>query len=141
MAFSGEFQHGIDEKGRLIIPASFRKALGEKYMLQKGQEGCLFAYPMASWAKLEEGVNDLSDFVRENRDYKRRFFSASREGDVDKQGRTLIYPDYREYAQLTKDVYILGVGNRIEIWDKANWETYRLGLDDQAEGSEEAVYT
>ena len=138
MAFSGEFQHGIDEKGRLIIPSSFRKALGEKYMLQKGQEGCLFAYPMESWLKLEEGVNNLSDFQRENRDYKRRFFSASRECDVDRQGRTLIYPDYREYAHLTKEVYILGVGNRIEIWDRVEWETYRLDLDDQADLSEEA---
>ena len=139
MAISGEFQHGVDEKGRLIIPASFRKHLGEVFMLQKGQEGCLFAYPMETWGKLEGKLNELSDFNLDNRNLKRRFFSAARECDVDRQGRTLIPQDFREYANLAKEAFVVGVGDRIEIWDKETWERYRVGLDEGYEATAEAI--
>ncbi len=140
MAFSGEYQHGIDEKGRLIMPAKFRDSLGTKYMLSKGMEACLFVYPMEAWAQLEEKLNALSVFNRRNRDFKRRFFSGSGECEVDKQGRTLINQELRGHANLTKEVYIVGAGDHLEIWDKEAWENYRGGLDEDYEALAEELF-
>ncbi|MCL1848333.1 MAG: division/cell wall cluster transcriptional repressor MraZ [Clostridiales bacterium] len=140
MAFSGEYRHGIDEKGRLIMPARFRGSLGSSFMLSKGLEACLFAYPMDAWAKLEEKLNALSVFNRSNRDLKRRFFSGSDECEIDKQGRSLINQEFRSHANLTKEVYVVGAGDHLEIWDKDAWENYRSGLDDGFEALAEEVF-
>ena len=140
MAFSGEYRHGIDEKGRLIMPAKFRGSLGNSYMLSKGLEACLFAYPMDAWAKLEEKLNTLSVFNRRSRDFKRRFFSGSDECEIDKHGRTLINQEFRAHAHLTKDVYIVGTGDHLEICDKETWENYRGGLDEGFEALAEEVF-
>ena len=140
MAFSGEYRHGIDEKGRLIMPSRFRASLGSNFMLTKGLESCLFAYPMDAWAKLEERLNSLSVFNRRHRDLMRRLFSGSDECEMDKQGRSLINQEFRNYAQLTKDVYVVGAGDHLEIWDKDAWERYRIGLDDTFEALAEEVF-
>lgn len=140
MAFDGEFQHGIDEKGRLIMPAKFRDSLGPKYMLCKGLETCLFVYPMEEWAKLELKLNGLNVFNRKHRDFKRRFFSGSGECEIDKQGRTLLNQEFRNYAGLTKEVYIVGAGERLEIWDKEAWERYREGLENDYESLAEEIF-
>ena len=139
MAFNGEYKHGIDEKGRLILPVKFRGSLGSKYMLSKGFEACLFAYPMEEWAKLEEKLDSLSVFNRGSRDLKRRVFSGSDETDIDKQGRSLINQEFRSFANLTKEVYIVGAGDHLEIWDKDAWEQYRGSLDDDFESLAEGV--
>ena len=128
VSYFGEYQHAIDEKGRLIMPVKFRDSLGAKYMLSKGIEACLTIYPMETWVKLEEKVSSLDDFNLSNRDLKRRFFSGSGECELDKQGRTLINQEFRNYGNLTKDVYIVGAGDHAEIWDKETWEGYRRGV-------------
>ena len=140
VAFSGEYRHGIDEKGRLIIPVKFRSALGSTYMLSKGLEACLFAYPMDAWVKLEEKLDALSVFNRRNRDLKRRFFSGSDECEIDKQGRTLINQEFRTHGNLSREVYIVGAGDHLEIWDKDAWENYRGGLDEGFEELAEEVF-
>ena len=140
VAFDGEFLHGIDEKGRLIIPAKYRDSLGHRYMLCKGLEDSLFAYPMDAWAKLIDKLDDLNVFTRKNRDFKRRFFSGSTECEIDKQGRTLISQPFRKHASLTKDVYFIGAGDHIELWDKDAWETYSRDLDADYEALAEEVF-
>ena len=140
MTFSGEYQHAIDEKGRLIIPAKYRERLGNKFMLHDGQKECLFAYPMEVWAKLEERLNGLNDFKRRDQDFKRRFFSGSDEGEIDKQGRTLISQKFRNRGKLVKEVYIVGAGDHLEIWDKEIWERYRVSLDEEYESLAEEIF-
>ena len=141
MTFSGEYQHAIDEKGRLIIPARFRDSLGSKYMLSKGLEACLFIYPMESWTKLEERLNSLSVFNQKNRNFKRRFFSGSGECEIDRQGRTLINQEFRSYANLVRDVYIVGAGDHLEIWNKEAWEDCRVRLDEEFESLAEELFS
>jgi MraZ protein len=104
-------------------------------------EACVDIYPLEAWAKLEEKLESLSDFNRRNRDFKRRFFSGSEPCDVDKQGRILIRDEFRKHAGLTKEVYIVGVGNHLQIWDKEAWEQYRSGLDDGYEALAEEIFT
>jgi MraZ protein len=140
MTFSGEYQHGIDEKGRLIMPAKFRDSLGTKYMLSKGMEACLFVYPMEAWAQLEEKLSTLSVFNRRNRDFKRRFFSGSGECEVDRQGRALINQELRKHANLVKEVYIIGAGEHLEIWEKEAWELKRDKLDEEFEALAEEIF-
>ena len=140
MAFNGEFQHGVDDKGRLIMPAKFREALGSHYMIAKGMEHCLFVYTMTEWSRLEEKLNSLNVFNKKIRDFKRRFFSGSGECETDKQGRVLINQELRSYAGIIRDVYILGAGEHIEIWDKATWEAYRDNLDDDYEELAEELF-
>lgn len=139
MAFNGEFQHGIDDKGRLIMPARFREALGSSCMIAKGMEKCLFVYTMKEWGQLEEKLNALSVFNKKTRDFKRRFFSGSTESETDKQGRIHISQELRQYAGLMKDVFVIGTGEHIEIWDKEAWEQYRDSLDSDYESLAEEL--
>ena len=108
--------------------------------MSKGMEACIDVYPLEVWAKLEEKLETLSDFTRRNRDFKRRFFSGSEPCDVDKQGRILIRQEFRNHAHLTKEVYIVGVGNHLQIWDKEAWEDYRSGLDEDFEALAEEIF-
>lgn len=140
MTFSGEYQHAIDEKGRLIIPSKYRDRLGNTFMLHDGQKECLFVYPMEVWAKLEEKLSGLNDFKRRDQDFKRRFFSGSEESEVDRQGRTLISQKFRSRGKLAKEVYIVGAGDHLEIWDKEIWEQYRSGLDEEYETLAEEIF-
>ena len=140
MNFSGEFQHSLDEKGRLILPALFRDSLGSKYMLSKGMEKIVCVYPMDTWAKLEEKLNALNSFNMKNQKFKRRFFSGSRECEIDRQGRTLINQEFRSYGNLTRDVYIVGAGDHLEIWAKEIWERYRDELDNEFESLAEDIF-
>ena len=131
MYFNGEFQHGLDEKSRLILPADFRDSLGKTCMIYKGMETCLQVYPMEAWERQAEKLVALDDYTKENRDLKRRFFSGSRSCEIDRQGRTLINQEFRAYARITKETYIIGSGDHLQIWDRDRWEKYRLRLDDE----------
>lgn len=118
----GEYNHTIDEKGRLIIPAKFRNDLGENVVICKGLEGCLFVYSQEEW---ESFVNELKSLPRMNKDariFKRYFFGSASEGSFDKQGRVSVPASLRKAAHLEKDVVLVGVQDRVEIWDKALWE-------------------
>ncbi|MBR4944598.1 MAG: division/cell wall cluster transcriptional repressor MraZ [Peptococcaceae bacterium] len=122
--FFGEYEHSIDAKGRLIIPAKLRDALGANFMITKGLDGCLSVYPMDQWAEFEAKLQALPMNQPSARAFARFFFSGATEGELDKQGRVMLPPNMREYASLTKDVVITGAGNRLEIWDKAARDAY-----------------
>ncbi|KHE72745.1 division/cell wall cluster transcriptional repressor MraZ [Halobacillus sp. BBL2006] len=122
--FMGEFQHNIDAKGRIIVPSKFRQDLGESFVLTRGLDQCLFAYPMNEWKLLEEKLKKLPLTKKDARAFTRFFFSGAVECEVDKQGRINIPPPLRKYATLEKECVVIGVSNRIEFWSNENWETY-----------------
>lgn len=120
----GEFQHNIDAKGRLIVPSKLRKELGEKFVLTRGLDGCLFGYPMSEWENLEAKLNEMPLAKKDARTFVRFFYSAATECELDKQGRINIPSTLRNYAALIKGCVIIGVSNRIEIWDETRWEDF-----------------
>ena len=120
----GEYLHTIDAKGRLILPAKFRDALGDVFVVTKGLDKCLFVYGKDEWAILEEKLKQLPLAKAEARAFVRFFFAGAAEVECDKQGRVLVPANLRDYALLDKDVIILGVSNRVEIWSKASWDEY-----------------
>ncbi|WP_172408257.1 division/cell wall cluster transcriptional repressor MraZ [Desulfosporosinus sp. FKA] len=138
--FMGEYIHTIDGKGRLIIPAKFREALGERFIVTKGLDHCLFVYPIAEWNVLEEKLRALP-FTQPNvRAFVRFFFSGATECELDKQGRILLPANLREYAQLEKDLILVGVSSRVEIWSQALWTDYsRQAEADYASAAESLV--
>lgn len=120
----GEYLHTIDGKGRLIMPAKFREALDTRFIATKGLDHCLFVYPMNEWKVLEEKLRALPFTQSEARAFVRFFFSGACECELDKQGRILLPSNLREYAQLEKDVVLVGVSSRVEIWSQMNWTEY-----------------
>ncbi|QWU14946.1 MraZ protein [Paenibacillus sophorae] len=122
--FMGEYQHSIDDKGRIIIPAKFRELLGASFVATRGLDSCLFVYPMEEWAIMEQKLKSLPLMKSDARAFSRFFFSGATECQWDKQGRVTLPANLREYAKLNKDCVILGVSNRVEIWNKELWEQY-----------------
>ena len=137
--FVGEAQHTIDAKGRLIIPANYREELGEEFMLAKGLDGCLFIYPMEQWHELESKLRALPLTQKEARSFARFFFSGANEGEMDKQGRLIIPQALREYAQLTKECVVVGVDNRLEVWDQEKWRAYNAQSEESFEQLAEII--
>jgi len=119
--FIGEYEHSVDAKGRVIMPAKLREDIGEKFILTKGLDGCLFAYSQKEWTNFEEKLKTLPLTNKNARDFVRFFLSGAIECEIDKQGRFLIPGNLRAYSKLEKEIVILGVGTRIEIWDKESW--------------------
>ncbi|OQB15692.1 MAG: cell division protein MraZ [Firmicutes bacterium ADurb.Bin193] len=117
---TGEFQHTIDTKGRMIMPAKFREELGDKLVATKGLDKCLFIFHVSEWQKLDKQLSELS--LSKGRDIQRFFYGGMTECEIDKQGRILIPQNLREYAGLEKDVVVIGLNRRGEIWSKQNWE-------------------
>lgn len=122
--FMGEFQHSIDEKGRIIIPAKFRDLLGTSFVVTRGLDQCLFVYPLAEWEVLEQKLKALPLMKSDARAFTRFFFSGATECEWDKQGRVNLPSNLRQYAHLEKDCVVLGVSNRVEIWSRDTWEQY-----------------
>lgn len=120
--FMGEYNHTIDAKGRLIIPSKFREILGDTFVVTKGLDGCLFVYDNEEWKRFEEKLRALPITNKEARQFVRFFLAGATEAEVDKQGRILIPNVLREFAGLTKDVVLVGVGSRIEIWSRERFE-------------------
>lgn len=138
--FVGEFSHNIDSKGRIIMPVKFREQLGEHFMITKGLDGCLFVYPMEEWDKVAENLSKLPSNQKSARFLQRTFLSGASEAEPDKQGKVLITQPHREYAQLTKEVIIIGVSKRVEIWDAEVWKKYSMPEDsDEYMTAEEAA--
>jgi MraZ protein len=123
--FMGEYQHTIDDKGRLIIPAKFRQELGERFIMTKGLDNCLFVYPLEEWKRLEQKLKTLPFTKADARAFVRFFFSGAVECDFDKQGRILLPAVLREHSRIEKEVVIIGVSSRVEIWSKEVWEEYQ----------------
>lgn len=124
----GEYLHSIDNKGRLIFPAKFRDSLGEKFIATKGLDNCLFVYSQEEWAILETKLKQLPMAKPEARAFVRFFFAGAAELECDKQGRVLLPPNLREHARLDKDVVVIGVSSRVEIWGKAAWDEYNAQI-------------
>lgn len=120
----GEFEHSLDAKGRLIMPAKLRESIGERFVVTKGLDGCLFAFSLDEWANFEEKLKMLPLSNKNSREFSRFFLSGATECEIDKQGRFLIPNNLRDAANLEKGVVIIGVGTRIEIWDKNKWKSY-----------------
>ncbi|AOC56890.1 MULTISPECIES: division/cell wall cluster transcriptional repressor MraZ [Bacillus] len=128
--FMGEYQHTIDSKGRMIIPAKFRDGLGEQFVLTRGLDQCLFGYPMSEWKLIEEKLKALPLTKKDARAFTRFFFSGAVECDLDKQGRINIASNLLQYAKLEKECVVIGVSNRIELWSKSIWEQYTEEQED-----------
>lgn len=126
----GEYQHTIDTKGRMIIPAKFRDGLGEQFVLTRGLDQCLFGYPMSEWKLIEEKLKALPLTKKDARAFTRFFFSGAVECDLDKQGRINIASNLLQYAKLEKECVVIGVSNRIELWSKLIWEQYTEEQED-----------
>lgn len=134
--FMGEYSHTIDAKGRVIVPARFREELGEGSVITKGLDGCLFVYPKEEWQKFEEKLRQLP-LNQQNARKITRFFLAGATGcEIDKQGRVLLPAVLREFAELEKDVVMVGIMNRVEIWSKDRWNEANR-FDDMEEVAEQ----
>lgn len=120
----GEYNHTLDDKGRVSIPAKFRDDLGSTFIVTKGLDNCLFVYSKKEWETFEEKLKTLPLTNPNARNFIRFFFAGATECELDKQGRINIPQNLREYALLKKDVYIVGVSTRVEIWDKEKWQNY-----------------
>lgn len=119
--FMGTYDHSIDTKGRVIVPAKFREALGDSFVVTLGLDGCLFVYPNEEW---EDFVNQLKELPgsKEARKLQRYFMAGAAPCDVDKQGRVLIPSNLREKAGMEKDIVFVGVMSKIEIWSRQRWD-------------------
>ena len=120
----GEYEHSLDVKGRLILPAKIREDMGDKFIVTKGLDGCLFGFSQNEWTNFEEKLKTLPLTNKNARDFVRFFLSGAIECEIDKQGRFLIASNLREYANMEKEAVIIGVGTRIEIWNKEKWNKY-----------------
>ena len=125
----GEHKHSIDPKKRLSIPAKFRKEIGDKAVLTKGLDSCLFLFPLKEWQELAEKIGKLPMGQTDSRGFARLILSGATEVETDQLGRVLV-PDYlKQYAALKKIVVIAGVYNRLEIWDEEKWNAYKSNLE------------
>ena len=130
---TGEFNHSIDSKGRLIIPSKLRDSLGEHFVITKGMDGCLFLYPENEWEAFEEKLRTLPLTNKKARDFKRFFLGSAVDGEIDKQGRVLISSSLRTYASLEKEVVLAGVLDKVEIWSKEAWDARTNDIEENIE--------
>lgn len=122
--FMGEYHHSIDDKGRLIIPAKFRTELGDKFVITRGIENCLFAYPIERWETITHKLESLPFTKKDARNFTRFFLSGATVAEFDKQGRINITSPLINHAGIKKDCVIVGTGDRIEIWSNDAWENF-----------------
>ena len=129
----GEYQHTLDPKKRLSLPAKFRKELGKTVIITRGLDRCLFVFSAASWKRLAGKFSELSIGSADTRGFNRFMVAGATDVDVDSAGRVLI-PDYlKEFASLKTDVVLAGVNDRIEVWDKKRWESYKADIESKGD--------
>ncbi len=128
MTFMGTYQNNVDPKGRVSIPVKYREALGERFYVTKGFDRCIDIHTVAGWEKLAGKLHKLSVTKRDMRDFVRFVFGNATEVELDKQGRILLPALLRETVGIEKEVIVMGVGDKIEIWDKAAWEKHQQEL-------------
>ena len=124
----GEYKHSIDAKGRLAMPARLREELGERFTVTKGLDGCLAVYPEKEWEALEDRIRGLGNGEKARR-VKRYYFANAFDAQLDAQGRILIPAGLREFADLQKDVVVIGQLDHAEIWDSEKWRIYNEAID------------
>ena len=132
----GQYEHNVDRKGRLIMPAKFREDLGEHVVVNRGLDGCLYVYTMAQWEKVYEKLQTLPSTKKDARMYQRMMLSKASECEMDSQGRILIPSSLISLAGLEKECLIIGVADHVEIWSKARWEQLE---EEQNDSFEEAA--
>ena len=130
--FLGRYEHNLDAKGRLAIPARYREALAEGVVLTRGIDRCLALYPLAAWRPLAEKVAALPLTDADARNFRRLVFAAGADLTLDAQGRILVPPDLRRYAELDREALVVGVDTSIEIWSPARWAAVEASLDGDA---------
>ncbi|MBI2080856.1 MAG: division/cell wall cluster transcriptional repressor MraZ [candidate division NC10 bacterium] len=125
--FRGRYEHSVDDKGRLSIPSRFREILArrrQRMLILTDVDSCVAAYPLDEWRQLEDRIRKQSTLQKDVRAFLRIFYSGATESPMDGQGRILIPPHLRERTGLTREVMIIGVLNKMEIWSKARWEEF-----------------
>jgi MraZ protein len=122
--FLGTHSPRLDEKGRLILPAKFRDELAEGLVITKGQERCLYVFPLPEFERITAALSAAPVTAKAVRDYSRVFFASAEQETPDKQGRITVPPHLRDYAGLTRDCVVIGANTRVEVWDAAAWESY-----------------
>jgi MraZ protein len=130
--FLGEFEHSLDDKGRLAIPARFRPELGQGLVLTRGLDRCLFVWPMAEWRGVAEKLGRMSMMHAEARRLQRLLFAGAVDTQLDRLGRVLVPSFLRGYAGLEDTVVVAGVLNRIEIWGREQWAVERAAAEEQS---------
>lgn len=135
--FMGEYSHNIDEKNRIVIPSNFRELLGSNFIITRGLEKCLYIYTLDEWNKIKEKLETLPFTKKDVRTFMRTFYSGANMAELDKSGRCVITSSLKEYAGILKECVILGVNDRLEIWDKKEYDnflnTYSNKIEDIAE--------
>ncbi|MEO3789987.1 division/cell wall cluster transcriptional repressor MraZ [Nonomuraea sp. B10E15] len=129
--FLGTHQPRLDDKGRLFLPAKYREELAEGLVITKGQERCLYVFPVEEFQRITEALSTAPVTAKAVRDYSRVFFASASDEKPDKQGRITIPQSLRQYAGLERDCVVIGANTRLEIWDAQAWETY-LSAQEQA---------
>ncbi|HLC89602.1 MAG TPA: division/cell wall cluster transcriptional repressor MraZ [Patescibacteria group bacterium] len=137
--FIGEYQHNLDQKNRMAIPAKFRLVLNKGAVVTKGLDNCLFLLPKTEWQKLADKLAALPIAKANARAVARLMLAGAMDVEIDKQGRMLI-PDYlKEFAGLKKTVIVAGLYDRLEIWDEAKWNQYKKGTENKSGDIAEAL--
>ena len=129
--FLGTHQPRLDDKGRLFLPAKYREELAEGLVITKGQERCLYVFPVEEFQRITEALSTAPVTAKAVRDYSRVFFASASDEKPDKQGRITIPQGLRHYAGLQRDCVVIGANTRLEIWDAQSWDTY-LNAQEQA---------
>jgi MraZ protein len=137
--FLGEYSHSLDQKGRVVMPSKFRTELDEGCVVTKGQERCIYVFPMERWGEESSKVLRLPRTDRRARDISRSFFASASDQALDRQGRVQIPEALRRYAGLEKDLTVVGVADHIEVWATDTWQTVVAEADEYYAVIEEAV--
>ena len=138
--FMGEYNYTIDDKGRLTIPSKFRDNLGHDFIVTRGLDKCLFVYPRSEWENVINKYKELPN-TKDARNFMRFFLSGATENEFDKQGRINIANSLIQYANLKKDCVIIGVNERLEIWDKESWDTFIQDNEENLSDIAEHLFT
>jgi len=137
--FIGEYSHNLDSKGRLAMPAKFRKRLKEGIIITRGLDHCLFVYPLGEWQTIAEKLASLPLSQKKSRAFARLMLAGAWDAGLDGQGRVII-PDYlRQYASLSKSTIIAGLYNRLEVWDQSVWQKYKQETESESDNIAESM--
>jgi len=137
--FIGTYHHSIDSRNRISVPKRFREKLGEKAVLTRGLDGCLFLYAKGDWERMEAILTQTPLTRQDARSFARLMLSGAVIVEIDKIGRILVPGYLKEYAKLKNEVAVLGVGERIEIWSQEQWETYQMKLEQDSDAIAERL--
>jgi MraZ protein len=134
MMLLGEYEHTVDDKNRLTLPARFRQAFGDGIVVTRGLDGCLYAYRREDWARLVDSqLSTLDPLSKEGRRMQRFFFSGAAEAELDRQGRVMLPAALTDHAKIGRDVVVAGVHDHLEIWDRAAWRNELAEVEGSAE--------